>query len=132
MSFTDDDADPAVSNAALVLEGVLRERWIARAKYFRAHRRNYPAEVRRVSGDSQFVVYATEDEIDEVQEEVLAALSRYQERIGDPGARPDGARAYEFIVSTHPFDLASFALVDGDDDGSSGNENESESESGNG
>jgi DNA-binding transcriptional ArsR family regulator len=126
MSFSDDDSDPAVSNAARALAGVLSERWISRAKYFRAHRDSYPAEVRRVSGESQFVVYATEAEIDAAQEEVMATLIRYQDRISDPAKRPEGARAYELIVSTHPFDLALFAGADGCDENDGENDNEND------
>ena len=128
MSFSDDDSDPAVTSAAGALEAVLAERWFSRAKFYRDHRASYPAEVRQVSGTSQFVMYGTTAEIEEAQNTLLAALTRFQDRITDPSLRPEGAVAYEFIVSTHPIDLASFAPAGEDEEDDADTEPENLSE----
>lgn len=106
MTFDGEDPDPAVSSAIDVLGEVFIERWIHRAKYFREHRQEYPVEVRELCGSSEFVMYGTQAEMQETQNDLMRLLGRFKGRLADPGSRPEGAHAYEFIVSTHPFDVA--------------------------
>ena len=113
MSFSDEDPDPAVSTAAVVLGELLVERWISRAKYYMDHRHEYPAEIREVSGNSQYVMYATTAEAEEVQKDLLRLFGRFQERLTDPATRPEGSVPFEFIVSTHPIDRAALAVQTG-------------------
>jgi DNA-binding transcriptional ArsR family regulator len=105
MSFDGEDSDPAVSSAIDVLGEVFIERWIHRVRYFREHRQEYPVEVRELCGSSEFVLYGTQAEMQETQNDLMRLLGRFKDRMTDPASRPEGAHAYEFIVSTHPFDV---------------------------
>jgi hypothetical protein len=48
----------------------------------------------------------TPEELAELQEEVIAVLTRYQERLGAPASRPAGSRSVEALLLTYPRDDA--------------------------
>jgi DNA-binding transcriptional ArsR family regulator len=104
LSFDDNDSDPTVAHAAAALLDVFTERWFSRVRYYRDHHSEYPDEVRKVSGNSQFVLHGTEAEIEEAMDEIMRIALRFQERLTNPASRPEGSRAYEVIIATHPFD----------------------------
>ena len=104
MNFYDDDPDPAVSHAATALANIVTERWLDRIQRYQANRGKYPEEVRKVGGSSGYVLFANEAEVEQVQTEVLQIMLRFMDRLTDPSLRPEGAKPYEIIVSTHPLD----------------------------
>ena len=105
LSIDSNYTDPAVSLAAAALLEVFTERWLNRVQQYSVHQAEYPDEVRSVSGASQFILYGTEAEVYQVQTELLQIMMRFAERISDPASRPEGAKPYEIIVATHPFDV---------------------------
>lgn len=113
MSISDDDPDPAVSHAATALADIVTERWLDRIQRYRANRDKYPDEVRKVSGSSGFVLFANEAEVEQVQTEVLQIMMRYMDRLTDPSLRPQGAKPYEIVVSTHPLDYEAPTNLEG-------------------
>jgi hypothetical protein len=55
---------------------------------YRAASDLYPAEIRQVSGGSEMVLFATPDEVADVQKHIGAVLAPFRERNADPAARP--------------------------------------------
>ena len=67
---------------------------------------NYPEEWRRASGDSEFVLYLTADELKALRGELLdLLLPRCHERLTDPSLRPPGSVPVEMLVFTYPLAL---------------------------
>jgi hypothetical protein len=50
-----------------------------------------------VTGTDEMTLYVTPDEMKALNDELLAVLDRYRERIADPGKRPAGSRAVEHV-----------------------------------
>lgn len=115
MTIDDDDPDPAAALAARALSDVVAERWSTRHDQYRRRREQYPLAVRAVSGDSQFMLFCTTDEVQQVQADILKVLLRYQDRIENPLARPVGAMPFELLLSTFPFELNALGANDLDD-----------------
>lgn len=99
--FRFDDGSPE----ARVLTGTLRERHLARLHRAWAARGDLPAGWRDSTGDAQFLLYVTEDEWRGLNDELMRLLTRFQDRVADPAARPAGAQAVEALVFTYPRDL---------------------------
>jgi DNA-binding transcriptional ArsR family regulator len=105
MTFDQEDADPNVAQAATALSDVLSERWAERRRRFHRTRDQYPEPVRRAAGEGQAVLFVTPEEMEQVKDEILAVLLRYQDRVEDPAARPEGSVPFEVVVSNVPFAL---------------------------
>ncbi|WP_370078123.1 ArsR/SmtB family transcription factor [Streptacidiphilus sp. MAP12-16] len=114
MTFDDDDADPTVAQAARALSEIMATRWSSRHQRYRQRREQYPAAVRAVTGDSQFVLFCTPDELKQVQADILEVLLAYQHRVEEPSARPFGALPFELLLSTFPFELEPAGAEDPD------------------
>jgi hypothetical protein len=98
--------DPAVSHAARALSAVMTDRWVSRIRHFDSHREEYPEAVRAASGYSQFALFGTPAEVEQVQAEIGRILMRFMDRVADPTARPEGTVPFEMITFTHPFEAA--------------------------
>jgi DNA-binding transcriptional ArsR family regulator len=98
-----DDRETAA--AAETLADVLRGRYLERVERAAARRHLDPPEWREVTGQSEFLLYVTPDELRAVDEEVTDVLRRFRDRIADRAARPDGARPIEVLLFAHPADL---------------------------
>ncbi|RAG85594.1 ArsR family transcriptional regulator [Streptacidiphilus pinicola] len=103
MSFDENDADPSVAQAATALSDVLSERWAERRRRYQQTRDQYPEPVRRAAGQGQAVLFVTPEEMEQVKDEVFALLMRFQNRVEDPSARPEGSVPFEVVVSNVPF-----------------------------
>jgi predicted ArsR family transcriptional regulator len=99
-SFTDQHDDPAVAYAAATLDHALHLHRDARLRAARAARPQLPAAWRSVTGESQFVVRVTPDELRELDDAVTALLRRFVAR----AAPPDGAEAVEVLLAAHRVD----------------------------
>lgn len=105
MRFPDVHDDQDAAMAAVGLESVLRERYLARHARATAARGHLPRKWREVTGNSQFLLYVTPEEMRELDEELGAVLMRYQDRIADPAKRPRGSRAIEALVLSYARDV---------------------------
>jgi hypothetical protein len=83
--------------AAGALARVVTERWLDRAREGLERRQYVPDEWRRVTGTDEMTLYVTPDEMKTLNEELLAVLDRYRERIADPSKRPEGSRTVEHV-----------------------------------
>jgi DNA-binding transcriptional ArsR family regulator len=100
----DPDVDPERARAASALERTLRHRYLARAEAAIESRATLPRALRRVTGMSQFLLYATPKELEALDAELVELMTRYQDRIGDVSKRPKGARAFELVALGYPVD----------------------------
>ncbi|WP_042376098.1 ArsR/SmtB family transcription factor [Streptacidiphilus melanogenes] len=105
MSIDENDEDPNVAQAARALTAVFSERWDERRRRYQATRDQYPETVRRATGEGQALLFVTPEEMAQVKDEIVAILLRYQDRIEDPAARPEGTVPFEVVVSNIPFAL---------------------------
>jgi len=96
--------DRETAAAAETLSSVLLTRHLERIQRAARRRHLEPTEWLEVTGQSQFLVYATPEELRALDDEVTAVLSRFRDRINDPAARPEGARAIEVLLFAHPSD----------------------------
>jgi predicted transcriptional regulator len=95
--MTDVHEDPETAMAAGALARVITDRWLERAREGMERRQYVPEEWRRVTGTDEMTLYVTPDEMKALNEELLAVLDRYRERIADPSKRPDGSRPVEHV-----------------------------------
>lgn len=105
MTFDQDDTDPNVAQAATALSDVLSERWSERRRRFQRTRDQYPEPVRHAAGEGQAVLFVTPQEMEQVKDEIFALLMRFQHRVENPAARPEGSVPFEVVVSNVPLSL---------------------------
>ncbi|WP_042413696.1 ArsR/SmtB family transcription factor [Streptacidiphilus anmyonensis] len=105
MSIDENDEDPNVAEAARALSDVFSERWAERRRRYHVARDQYPEAVRRAAGEGQALLFVTPEEMTQVKDEIVAILLRYQDRVEDPAARPEGTVPFEVVVSNVPFAL---------------------------
>ncbi len=105
MRFGDIQDDPDAAIAAVGLQSVLRGRYLERHARASAARGHLPKSWKEVTGDSQFLLYVSPDELRELDEQLSSLLMRYQDRIADPGRRPRGSRPVEMLVLSYPRDV---------------------------
>ena len=91
-----DDRETAA--AAETLADVLRRRYLDRFQRAVARRHLEPREWLEVTGESEFLVYATPEELRALDAEVTAVLQRFSDRMTDPSARPEGSRPIEVLL----------------------------------
>jgi len=97
--------DPETQVAANALLRLVRERQIDRYRTWRETQSTYPREWRDAAGDSQFVFYLTAQELEELNEELVAMLRpRVMERLTDPSQRPPGSVPVEMLILSYPIE----------------------------
>lgn len=104
MRFEAVHEDRETAAAAETLADVLRTRYLERLRRAIARRHLEPPQWRAVTGESEFLVYATPEELRALDEEVTAAFLRFQGRIADRDARPEGARGVEVLLISYPLE----------------------------
>jgi DNA-binding transcriptional ArsR family regulator len=87
--------------AARALTGVVYAEWLEHIRRYQAQRERYPADVRQASGGTEFVLFASTDEVVGVRERIKEILEPFRRRI-DPAQRPPDALPIEILVFTHP------------------------------
>ena len=96
-----DDAETEIAVATLTR--LFRERQLARYQAWLETRAMYPKRWRAAVGDSQHVFWVTVEELEALNEELLALLlPRFRERLTDPSTRPEGALPVELLLFTYP------------------------------
>jgi DNA-binding transcriptional ArsR family regulator len=107
LRFTVDGTQDAETVAAgRALERLFADRYLDRAERGLRARPALPAAWQRATGTSQFILHVTPEELAALQEEVIAVLTRYYERVGAPESRPEGSRTIEALLLTYPRDDA--------------------------
>jgi DNA-binding transcriptional ArsR family regulator len=97
--------DPEAAGAAATLAGVLREGYLERIRHAAERFHTLPKDWQSVVGHSDMVLYVTPDELRALDEQIMALLRRYNERIDDPAKRPEGAKAVEVLLFAHPAEI---------------------------
>jgi len=98
--------DPEAELAAGVLVRLIRERQLDRYRSWQETRAAYPPEWREAAGDSDFLFYLTVEELEQLNNELLAMLMpRFRERLTDPSQRPPGSVPVEMLVFSYPIAL---------------------------
>jgi predicted ArsR family transcriptional regulator len=107
LSFTVDDTQDAETQAAgRALERLFADRYLDRAARGLQTRPSLPTAWQRATGTHQFLLHVTPQELEELNDEVLAVLSRFHDRALDPALRPADARTVEAVMFTYPRDDA--------------------------
>jgi hypothetical protein len=104
LRFTDVQEDPEAATAAATLARVMRTRWLERARASLEERHALSPEWREATGDLQYVLHVTPEELQAIQQEVLDVFTRYHERAADSSARPEGSRPIEALALFYPVD----------------------------
>jgi DNA-binding transcriptional ArsR family regulator len=98
--------DPETAIAASTLARLIRERQLDRYRAWRETQATYPREWRDAASDSEFVFYLTAQELDDLNQELLALLRpRVLERLTDPSQRPPGSVPVEMLIFSYPMEL---------------------------
>jgi DNA-binding transcriptional ArsR family regulator len=94
----DEDAEDPAGRA---LTRVVYAEWFEHIERYQALREHYPADVREASGGTEFVLFASTDEVIEVRRRIMEILDPFRQRI-DQAHRPRDAAPMEIVVFTHP------------------------------
>jgi DNA-binding transcriptional ArsR family regulator len=98
--------DPETEIAASALVRLFRERQLDRYRTWLETQTSYPRRWREAADDSEFVFYLTVEELEQLNEELLAfLLPRCRERLTDPSLRPPGSVPVEMLVFSYPMNL---------------------------
>lgn len=65
-------------------------------------RSEWPREWRDASDQSQYVMWVTAQELQELVNDLRVLLSRYRDRLDDPSRRPEGARPVQALSYVNP------------------------------
>ena len=103
MRFAASHDDPETEIAARALAGLLRERQLDRYRTWLETRTGYPRRWQEAATSNEYVIYATADELEQLNEELAALLMpRFRERYTDPSQRPPGSLPVELMTFTYP------------------------------
>lgn len=102
LSFSDVSDDPETRLAATALSRVLHAFYLDRLKEGLALRRDTPTEWQKATGASEFLLYVTVDELQALDEQMVALVKPFVERIGNPKTRPSGAVPIEVLFFAYP------------------------------
>jgi len=98
---TTDDAETEL--AAGAVSRLFRERQLARYQQWLESRAIYPKRWRKAAGESEHLFYVTAEELESLNEELMALLiPRFSDRRTDPAARPPGAVPVEMLIFAYP------------------------------
>lgn len=89
--------------AANALEQLFRQRQLDRYQHWLEARSSYPKRWRQAAQTSEFVLYLTIDELEQLNEEMLQfLLPKCRERLIDPRTRPPGSVPVEMLIFSYP------------------------------
>jgi hypothetical protein len=94
----DDNADDPANRA---LTRVIYAEWFEHLQRYQARQELYPADVRQASGGTEFVLFASPREVNQVWQRIREILEPFRHRI-DPAHRPAGVVPMEALVFIHP------------------------------
>jgi predicted transcriptional regulator len=102
MRWTDVHDDAETQIAARALSQTLRERWLARLQAAFELRTSYPPRWQEVTGQSEFMLHVTPEELRALDQEITARLNSFRERIARPELRPDDSLPVEVLLFAYP------------------------------
>jgi predicted ArsR family transcriptional regulator len=106
LRFGSDNDDPEAELAAGVLSQLVRERQLGRYWTWRQTQAAFPKAWRKAASDSEFVFYLTPEELEELNDEIMALLApRYRERLAERSERPAGSVPVEMLFFSYPMEL---------------------------
>jgi DNA-binding transcriptional ArsR family regulator len=106
MSFTDAHDDPETAIAAAALARLFRERQLGRYQTWLETRASYPRRWREAASDSEYLIYLTAEELEQLNRELAGLLwPRFQERLTDPAQRPAGSVPVDLLMFSYPIGL---------------------------
>jgi DNA-binding transcriptional ArsR family regulator len=104
MSFSPSgDMEAEIASDAVVR--MFRERQFERYQAWRSTKASYPLEWRKAATDSQYLLYLTAPELQQLSSEVHEVLQRWvmlEGRFLDPSKRPAGSVPVEAMILAHP------------------------------
>ena len=98
MHVSDRTGDDEVDLAAAAVGEVFLERSLAKIRRWWSARSSLSPEWEEATGLHQSVVFATVSEMAELRAELARTLNRFNDRLKDPSARPDGAEPVEVLL----------------------------------
>ncbi len=106
MQLASSHDDPEAELAQSALTRLFRERQLDRYRTWLETRATYPSQWRRAAGESQHVFYVTAEELEALNDELLAfLLPRFRERLTGSSQRPAGSVPVEMLVFSYPMAL---------------------------
>jgi hypothetical protein len=81
------------------------ERGFARLQHFFDAKSNFPKAWQEASDSSKRILFATSEELEEVNADLLRILSRFEDRVEDTSLRPVDALPVEVLLFTYPVRL---------------------------
>lgn len=105
LRFSDANDDPELNVAAKSLERLVFERGFARLQLFFDTKANYPKSWQEAADSSEVILFVTPEELQEVNAELLATLSRYHDRIENAARRPADSLPVEVLLFSYPIRL---------------------------
>lgn len=102
LQFQINEDDPLAAEVASGVASAFRRLHLERLQTWQQTRSEWPAEWREAADQSQFILWATPDEINEVVDEYRRVLSRFKDRLVDVRRRPEGARPFEVLTFAYP------------------------------
>jgi DNA-binding transcriptional ArsR family regulator len=108
--FDSNDPNPETRAAAQALQHQLFKRWLDRRQTYERGFDAWPQEVREATGDTNFILIGTSEEIAELRQAWGRLTERFIERIEDPAARPEGAHIFELQLFTHAIDTTPYEI----------------------
>jgi predicted ArsR family transcriptional regulator len=100
--------DPEAEIAGDALLRVFRERSFAKYQTWLETKGTYPKEWRDAASNSEYMFWATADELEQLNEALTAVMMerfRFQDRHTDPAMRPPGAVPVETLLISYPIEL---------------------------
>jgi predicted ArsR family transcriptional regulator len=88
--------------AADLLDGLLLARAGEQLSDWLTRRRQEPREWREAASGTFSLLYARSEELTELWHGLVGLLQPFDERVADPGKRPEGARPVRFFASGFP------------------------------
>ncbi len=98
----DENAGPDAERAIGALVELHAEREFQRLREWEAQRLSYPPAWRKVDFHNSTVTYLTADEMSELNEQLIALVDGYRERMVDPATRPEDAEPVAVVSFGHP------------------------------
>ncbi|MCG0283933.1 helix-turn-helix domain-containing protein [Streptomyces sp. PSAA01] len=94
--------DPAVAEASRALETAVAERYFELMTRAIEERHDLPREWQEAEHIGDQVLYLTAEELADLAEKLDGLLRPYEDRQGDPAARPQGVRLVQIIRAAFP------------------------------
>jgi DNA-binding transcriptional ArsR family regulator len=98
--------DPDTDVAASTLHRLLRERQLARYETWIETRAAYPRRWRQAVSDSEYLLYLTPEELEQLNRDVQAAIVPWvrEDRVSDPAKRPPDSLPIELMTLGYPIE----------------------------